>query len=381
MAEQAALKKRGTTVKRLKAASKHLSDVLDRDDNVHPTVGQLDKNIATVEQAWDKFDAAHFAFLELVEEEDNEAEETEYQELMDQANHLIGDAQHMVAVRKGEVVENAPAVASLAQQIDVAKTELESAFEDINGVLKAVATHIRKPAEISQESLKVCTRQLDHAEALLEGDALKNALKELVRLKPAEAAGNTAAKAIKVGEVRMILETLRESVGSALAKVAPQVVPAPRATAAAVTTAFKKRDPPKFDGQRRNYPSFKKEWLVSVTGKLDPSTEVREMKYSVPIIDEPDLKNLHTMEEIWAVLDEKYGKVMELSKELIMGLQRFDFSKAARTESAKFKELFREWSKVYNDLEQVDKLSVLNHEPTLCNIGKMLPSSESKTRY
>ena len=215
MAEQAALKKRGTTVKRLKAASKHLSDVLDRDDNVHPTVEQLAKDIATVEQAWDKFDAAHFAFLELVEEEDNEAEETEYQELMDQANHLIGDAQHMVAVRKGEVVENAPAVASLAQQIDVAKTELESAFEDISGVLKAVATHIRKPADISQESLKVCTKQLDHAEALLEGDALKNALKELVRLKPAEAAGNTAAKAIKVGEVRVILETLRESVGRA----------------------------------------------------------------------------------------------------------------------------------------------------------------------
>ena len=379
MAEQAALKKRGTSVKRLKAAIKLLSDVLERDDDVHPTVEQLTKNIATIEQAWDKFDAAHFAYLELVEEE-TEAEEGEYQELTERANNLIGEAQHMVAVRRGEVVQDAPAAASLAQQIDVAKAELEGVFEDINGVLKAVGTHL-KATSISQESLKVCAQQLNHAEELLEGGGPKDALKELVRLKPAEAAGNTAAKAIKVGEVRMNLEALRESVGSALAKVAPRAVPAPRATAAAVATAFKKRDPPKFDGQRRNYPSFKKEWLVSVTGKLDPSTEVREMKYSVPTIDEPDLKNLYSMEAIWAVLDEKYGKVMELSKELIMGLQRFNFSKAARTESAKFRELFREWSKVYNDLEQVDKLSVLDHEPTLCNIAKMFPSSNSKMRY
>ena len=157
MAEQAALKKRGTTVKKLKATIKLLSDVLDADDNVHPTVEQLAKNIATLEKAWDKFDAAHFDFLELVEEE-TEAEEAEYQELTMQANNLIGDAQHMVAVRKGEIVQNVPAAASLAQQIDVAKTELEAAFEDINGVLKTVATHIGKPASISQESLKVCTK-------------------------------------------------------------------------------------------------------------------------------------------------------------------------------------------------------------------------------
>ena len=103
MAEQATLKKRGTTVKRLKAAIKLLSDALDRDDNVHPTEEQLVKNIATIEQAWDKFDAAHFAYLELVEEE-TEAEEAEYQVLTEQANNLTGDAQHMVAVRKGEFV-------------------------------------------------------------------------------------------------------------------------------------------------------------------------------------------------------------------------------------------------------------------------------------
>ena len=76
--------------------------------------------------------------------------------------------------------------------------------------------------------------------------------------------------------MRMILEDLRGSVASTLARVAPRGAEAPRS--ATTATAFKKRDPPKFDGQRRNYPSFKKEWLVSVTGKLDPTTEVRDAK-------------------------------------------------------------------------------------------------------
>ena len=379
MAEQAACKKRGTTVKRLKATIKLLSEVLGRDDNVIPTLETLAKHIASNEQAWDKFDAAHFAFLELVEEEETEAEEAEYQDLMEQVNTLIGEAEHMKSVRRGGAVQNVPAAASLEQQIDLANTELEAAFEDINGVLKSVAIHIRKTDGICQESLKVCTRQLDHAEALLEGAALKDALKELVRLNPAEAAGNTAAKALKVGEVRMILETLRGSVASTLAKVAPPVATPPRA--AVTATAFKKRDPPKFDGQRRNYPSFKKEWLVSVTGKLDPTTEVREIRYSTPSSDEPDLKNLHSMDEIWEFLDEKYGKVMELSRELIMGLQKFSYSKGAKSESARFKEISREWTKVHNDLEQVEELSALDHKPTLCNIASMLPSSESKMRY
>ena len=88
----------------------------------------------------------------------------------------------LMATRRGENVQNVPAAASLEQQIEVAKVELEAAFEDVNGVLKVVATHVKKPDVISRESLTVCTGQLDHAEVLLEGTALKNALKELVRL-------------------------------------------------------------------------------------------------------------------------------------------------------------------------------------------------------
>ena len=66
MAEQAALRKRSTTGKSLTATCKLLTEVLDGDDDVPPTLEMLTKHILSNEQAWDKFDAAHFAFLELV---------------------------------------------------------------------------------------------------------------------------------------------------------------------------------------------------------------------------------------------------------------------------------------------------------------------------
>ena len=57
------------------------------------------------------------------------------------------------------------------------------------------------------------------------------------------------------------------------------------------------------------------------------------------------------------------------------------FSSKAKTESAQFAELDREWTKVYNDLEEVGKLEVLNHEPTLNGIAQMIPGDMAKKAY
>ena len=147
------------------------------------------------------------------------------------------------------------------------------------------------------------------------------------------------------------------------------------------TYMYQRRPMPKFDGQKRNYPAFKREWQTGITGKFDADFEVREIKHNVPSEVEPDVKNLTTMAAVWEVLDARYGMVMELTKELISGLQCLTFSKQATNNSLKFLEMHNEWVKVYTDLEQVGKLSVLDHEPTLCTLAKQLPSEDSKMRY
>ena len=44
-------------------------------------------------------------------------------------------------------------------------------------------------------------------------------------------------------------------------------------------------------------------------------------------------------------------------------------------------ELWRKWSGVYADLQELRKTNVLNHEPTIAAVGDMLPSNASKDSY
>ena len=87
------------------------------------------------------------------------------------------------------------------------------------------------------------------------------------------------------------------------------------------------------------------------------------------------------MDEVWAVLDEEFGQVLDHVSGLVRRLLAFKVSKEAKTESLKFMELSRMWNKICADLRELDKLEALNHKPTIAAVGGMLPSLASKNRY
>ena len=62
-------------------------------------------------------------------------------------------------------------------------------------------------------------------------------------------------------------------------------------------------------------------------------------------------------------------------------MESFQITKAARTESERFLELYMAWTSVYNDLLYSGVAAVLNHGPTLDKIAKKLPSQEGKPRW
>ena len=72
---------------------------------------------------------------------------------------------------------------------------------------------------------------------------------------------------------------------------------------------------------------------------------------------------------------------MEPTAELIEDLTSFQFSKEAKTEDAKFAELYRVWQQVLADLVEVGRADILDHEPTLSKFGSRLPSNASRTKY
>ena len=90
---------------------------------------------------------------------------------------------------------------------------------------------------------------------------------------------------------------------------------------------------------------------------------------------------MRTTAEIWTFINQEYGSTLELTFTLVSTLENFQISKAARTESEKFLELYRVWTSVHNDLLYAGKTAVLNHGPALDKMAKKLPSQEGKFRW
>ena len=78
-----------------------------------------------------------------------------------------------------------------------------------------------------------------------------------------------------------------------------------------------------------------------------------------------EVKKMSSMEEIWAFLDDEFGKDSELMSDRVAYLHDFKYPKCAVTEALKFKELYKCWATVYSDLDSVGKLEVLDHPPTI----------------
>ena len=93
------------------------------------------------------------------------------------------------------------------------------------------------------------------------------------------------------------------------------------------------------------------------------------------------VERLTTMEEVWTLLDEEYGKKSELINDRVKFLNSFQYSKGANSEAAKFMELYERWSGVLSDLEIVKEQQALDHAPTISNFIKLFPSESIVQRY
>ena len=384
MAEVKQLKGKRTTAKqKLTVTIVHLENVIAQDNGRVPTEQVLTRQETVLMDAWEAYDTAHALYVDLLEEEAAEGEMEGYQTLYDRHHDLVGKVEEMIAKRRGLVPEPVPEVTN-ETMFTGAKVKRKCAYDRAGGIAQTVQDYFARVGDKQEckDSLDVQSKLLEEAEVLIEEAA--GHTERMVRCKPDLMEATSTEGTVLAMEAKKKVQECRGLIAALLASVTP-TVRAPAGGTGGVRPSqdhyFKRWDLPKFDGQRRNYPSFKKEWKDSVTGKYDPNHEVRQLKVNVPNEVEPDLKNVHEMKEIWEVLDKKYGSVMELAKELVMGIQNFKFSPAARTESAKFKELHREFTKVHSDLKQVGELAALDHKPTLCNVAAMLPSSDSKKNY
>ena len=373
MAEKVAFAKKASAETRLKVAMKDLSEKVDQDNGTAPTEQFLSRSIATLATHWISFENAHNSHVELVDLE---------------ATVPLLEAYGRVASKYDEVVEKGEALRAsrlpqapvarlptLEEQYEVAYGMRETTFGEVDDAIAGVADYFKEKREETAVSLENQRQELRRAEGLLKEARVYT--DTMATMMPEHALRDRTADSAKEREV-MKLVSGHMRVLSLLSTATP---PAAGVSSRDSSYMYSRRPLPSFGGARRDYPSFRREWQSNVTGNFSVEYELREIKQNCPAEVEPDLKNLKSMKDVWDFLDRKYGRTMELASELINGLHNFKFSTKAKTESARFAELDREWTKVYYDLEEVDKLSALDHEPTLARFAHKLPSVEAKKAY
>ena len=89
---------------------------------------------------------------------------------------------------------------------------------------------------------------------------------------------------------------------------------------------------------------------------------------------------MSSMKEVWAYLNNEYGKKDVLAADQITDLHTFQASKAAHTDSAKFEEYYQMWREVHCDLKKVRLESSLNNPHALELFLSKLPTS-SREQY
>ena len=94
-----------------------------------------------------------------------------------------------------------------------------------------------------------------------------------------------------------------------------------------------------------------------------------------------EVTKMSFMDEIWAFLDDEFGKDSELMPDRVAYLHDFKYPKGAVTEALKFKELYKCWATVYSDLDSVGKLEVLDHPLTIKGFVTKLPRKAICNRY
>ena len=378
MAERAAKAKLLTSENKLKTSIKELNDKCAgaNSDQV------LSRSIGTLRGDWNHFENHHNAFVEVATIDDLVRFFEDFNNLYGEYHAAIEGANALIASRIPQPAAAAPAPPppTAQEQYDLASQLREESFTESEEIVNRVANYLKEKREETPASLKHQREELSQAKELLKQAEVFTT--SMATLMPNHGARDRTNGGIKKREVKgLICEQLNALSLLDIAAPIAHVAATTSVSSRDLSYMYERRSLPKFEGERRDYPAFRREWQSNVSGKFPVEYELRELKLKTPGEVEPDLKNLKTVADVWEFLDRKYGSTMELASELVSGLQDFQYSNKAKTESAKFAELHREWTKVYNDLEEVGELDALDHKPTLTGLSRKMPTDDAKKAY
>ena len=289
----------------------------------------------------------------------------------------LGDRMHDeldIALEMVQLMENpAPAVTppTVDQTISIEKSSVSRYKEIIESKLNKVKEALEDAGTVHGiASLSDIKMRLESIRKMVYDEYIV-AYAKLLDLDTGNLDANVAERDASIQAIEDKVEDIGLRISMKMNEVASNTSPSSTVGGGSTVKSdvyFERRKFPSFDGQRRNFPSFKKEWRTCIQPSFGVELQLREIVKAVPKDIQPDIKNLKTMEEVWNVLTQEYGRPRELVTDCINGLTNFQFS--AKTEGEKFVELFRKWTEVIADLEEIGKVEALNHESIIESVVK-----------
>ena len=360
---------------------------MDKKTAISPSLKSLEMQKTKLQSVWDEWQRVHVEYLELAKDTGDD-ENTMDDDLVQAVEGALDLIDEVILEREEAAVANeedldAPDTANkkadlLAEQSTLHQI-VDTIIEDSSALIKSWTenkeVYTDKSLEMMEKQLNaIPIKEAEAAEMKARIESLDPTLAEEQRKLVSE----RKKSSLKYQSTLLNSLAALKVVDRSTSQHELNSVPAPSPAFNTGGSFYAKRQLPKFSGELRDYISFKRDWTATVTTRYDDATQVREVRGCVPKKIEPDIKNLSNMSEIWKVLDLEYGQVKDVVAALVKQLNRFQYSKAARSDSAKFQELYNEWNRVVQDLREYGKEEVLNSEPILDNIARKLPAKIAK---
>lgn len=133
--------------------------------------------------------------------------------------------------------------------------------------------------------------------------------------------------------------------------------------------AFKKRDPPKFSGQARDYPKFKRLWKA-VEEQFSEANQLDTIKENVPKSVEAKIKNCQTMKDVWDRLENEFGRADEMGMTLLDGFSKLTLSH--KSEHDNFIHLFDKFEETLHDLKEIDRVQLMKEQRSMRDVTEKM---------
>ena len=284
--------------------------------------------LASVNEYFEKYDAVFKEYLKkevFADQTLKQAAKDEYSTFVDEHEDWYYKAIDLVSDKDEE--EKVP-VETVAQKKARYNLEVKNLQEEIKKIVANVESSLDQPNLPTSGALNNYEKVLSNALDELRSDRLKSLYERRIEFSP-EKGGEYTTEAGEFGKgIRDRVFATQGLIAAKRDAINVSNVQNNEVTRNVPQKGFsnvKKIDPPEFNGDRKKYFAFKRQWKDLVSPDLVGKART-EIAYLNKMTPERDiLDNFNTMEEAWEYLDTRYGNADKISQELIDEYLKFQF--------------------------------------------------------